>query len=364
MTRGKAVATAVVVVLAAVWLLSGVIGKDPEGVPPTLAEARNAAVEARADQAPTVVRGRRSLASKRPRMLKLRGRTVNKYEIVVRAESSGLVVERPIENGATVATGDLLCQLEINEREAMVLEARDAVDLANLEYEGVLRLRDRGLQQESDLARARAGLSSAQRQLAANEKELAKTAVRAPVRGYVEQTHANVGDYVQPGSPCATVLDLDPIFVVASISEQNVAHAAVGTLVDVVLSTGSALSGPLTFIGKQSTDESRTFRIEVTVANPGYDISAGLTGQLTLRLETHSAHLVPTALFALDDAGELGVRTVDDRQRVEFHKIGIVSEDEEGVWVSGLPDDVVLITVGQELVNPGERVEVQYESRS
>jgi multidrug efflux system membrane fusion protein len=76
------------------------------------------------------------------------------------------------------------------------------------------------------------------------------------------------------------------------------------------------------------------------------------------------AQKVSPALFALTDSGEIGIRTVNEQGVVEFHRIEIVSEDIDGVWVAGLPDVATLITVGQELVVPGEVVAVDYEPAS
>ena len=41
----------------------------------------------------------------------------------------------------------------------------------------------------------------------------------------------------------------------------------------------------------------------------------------------------------------------------KFHKIKIVGEDKSGLWVTGLPEEVSIITVGQEYVAPGQLIE-------
>ena len=70
---------------------------------------------------------------------------------------------------------------------------------------------------------------------------------------------------------------------------------------------------------------------------------------------------VSPALFALDDSGNVGVRTINENNIVEFHIVDIVREDADGVWVSGLPEMATVITVGQELVVPGQQVEPYFE---
>jgi multidrug efflux system membrane fusion protein len=73
------------------------------------------------------------------------------------------------------------------------------------------------------------------------------------------------------------------------------------------------------------------------------------------------AHKISPALFALDDEGHIGVRTIDADARVEYHRVEVVRETPDGVWVTGLPPVATLITVGQELVVPGQQVDPVYE---
>ena len=73
------------------------------------------------------------------------------------------------------------------------------------------------------------------------------------------------------------------------------------------------------------------------------------------------AQKVSPAIFSLDDEGHIGIRTVSAADVVEYHIVEIVRDDTDGVWVTGLPEIATVITVGQEMVVPGQRVQVTYE---
>jgi multidrug efflux system membrane fusion protein len=75
-------------------------------------------------------------------------------------------------------------------------------------------------------------------------------------------------------------------------------------------------------------------------------------------LGSQLAHLISPAAMVLNDSGQMGVRIVDDNGIVAFEQITIVSESPDGVWVKGLPEQVNLITVGQEEVFEGQKVQV------
>ena len=65
-------------------------------------------------------------------------------------------------------------------------------------------------------------------------------------------------------------------------------------------------------------------------------------------------HLLPQSVLTLDDEGVLGVRAVEDGSKVAFHPVTIIKDTREGIWVSGLPLKIDVITVGQEYVQPGQ----------
>jgi multidrug efflux system membrane fusion protein len=52
----------------------------------------------------------------------------------------------------------------------------------------------------------------------------------------------------------------------------------------------------------------------------------------------------------------VGVKAVDDHDRVQFYPIEIVDSSNAGISVEGLPEEVRVITVGQGFVSVGERV--------
>jgi len=70
---------------------------------------------------------------------------------------------------------------------------------------------------------------------------------------------------------------------------------------------------------------------------------------------TVPAHLLPQSVLTLNDEGTLGIRSVKDGV-VEFYPVTIISDSREGVWVTGLPPTVDVITMGQEYVVPGQKV--------
>ena len=170
-----------------------------------------------------------------------------------------------------------------------------------------------------------------------------------------------IGDYATPGTACATLLDLDPMLVTARVTAADAVKLTLGSPVRAVTATGRELTATLSFIGKQSDAATRTYPLEATVPNPDYSLRSGVPATLRIPVEEVLAHRVSPALFALDDEGRLGLRVLDDDNRVDFRTVSIIEDGPDGTWVSGLPPVTRIITVGQEFVFEGQRVRVEQD---
>ncbi len=360
--RKTYITAALIGILLAAWLISGQIGQDSLTNPPSLAELKREQQRVQADAAPTRVRVSVIQAAEQNRYITVRGKTENKRTVDVKVELPGRVVSRPVERGTAVEANELLCQLSVEDRQASLAEAREALNQARIEYEGALSLKQRGFNSQTAIAGAKARLAAAEANVNRRQLDLRKINVRAPFAGIVEDVHQEIGDYVTPGDSCATVVDLGPMLLRGRVSEQDVIDLQLGTPATGELSNGRVVEGPLTFIGQQSDPNTRTYAIEIQLQNSDHSLRSGITTEIRIPVENVLAQRVSPALFSLDDAGSIGIRTVNSDNVVEFYNVDILFDDNEGAWVTGLPNRAAIITVGQELVTAGERVDPIFQS--
>lgn len=328
----------------------------------------------------------------------LRGRTEAARQVTVASETSGLVVSEPLRKGAFINEGEVLCRLDPGTREASLAEARARLNEAQGRVPeaqaGVLeasaRVREaeinlnaaRSLAQDgfasetrlvsaeaameaatagvmranSAVASARAGIESAQASVAAAEREIDKLTITAPFSGLLETDTAELGSLMQPGTPCATVIQLNEIKLVGFVPEADVDKVSVGAIAGARLTSGQEVQGRVTFLSRSADELTRTFRVEVTVANDDLRISDGQTAEILVASDGRTAHLIAQSSLTLDDEGVLGVRTVGEGNIATFMPVTLLRDTAEGVWVTDLPDTVDIITVGQEFVVDGVRV--------
>jgi len=337
------------------WLTTGdiIVGGSGERVGTSVNER---AETTSPDDALFRVRVATTTAEMRPRLLQLRGRTEVEARVQVSAETAGIVREEAADAGVAVANGELLCRLDVGTREANILEARAALAEAEASFEATSRLVRRGFASEIKSRTDRRGLDAARAALARAELDLERTTIAAPIAGIIEERTARVGDYLQVGETCATIVRLDPLLVIAAVPERSVAALTVGQTVEARLVTNEVVEGRLRFISPTADAATRTFRVEAEITNPDGLLRDGVTTDLVIPLSSEPAHRLRQSALSLADDGRIGVKTVTPDDIVRFVPVSIIGDDRDSLYVTGLPDRAQIITVGQEYVVDGQRV--------
>lgn len=330
----------------------------------------------------------------------MRGRTEAARQVTVASEISGLVISEPIRKGAFVDAGDLLCQLDpgtlaaqlaegrarlaeaqgrVPEAQATVLEASARVREAEINVNVARRLSEDGFASEtrlisaeaaleaanagvqrasSEVISAQAGIEGAQATVAADEREIERLNITAPFAGLLESDTSELGSLMQPGAPCATIIQLDPIKLVGFVPEASISQITVGAMAGARLTTGQEVVGQVTFLSRSADEQTRTFRVEVRVPNADQRIGDGQTAEIVVASDGRMAHLLPASSLTLDNDGAIGIRAIvtqdgSDIDIARFMPVGIMRDTIDGIWVTGLPDTVDVIVVGQEYVTDG-----------
>ena len=250
-----------------------------------------------------------SNALEKAKQIKVSGTTEADKLIKIRAEASGTVVSRPVKQGQFVKKDQLICQLY-------------------------------------------------------NAGRTSYPKVKAPFDGYLETFSVKEGDYLNTGAVCATIIDPDPMRLIGEVSEKEINFVKVGAKAAAELISGKKVEGVVSFVSTSANKGTRTFRVEIDVENSDRSIRDGVSAQIAIEGDTILAHKISPSILMLGEAGELGIRTVNEDDQVEFKKIEILEDSMEGIWITGLPKNTRIITVGQEYVFQGQTVNVKEISES
>ena len=298
-------------------------------------------------------------ASPMQRQLVVQGQVEPWRRVELRAQLSASVLRLDQDKGSRVAAGQLLLSLSPDDRPAQVARGEADVRQRQTDLKAAQRLHERQLVSANELVRLDSELAKARAELDSARLQLRHTQITAPFAGVYDARQVELGDFVQPGQSLLTLVDIDQLRVSAQIAQQQVSQLRIGQAVGVELLDGRQLAGELHFIAAAADPGSRSFRVEVKVANPEQLRLAGASATLQIGTGEAMAHRLSPALLSLDAAGRHGVKWVNDEQRVEFTPVELLSVDNQGAWVGGLPPRIALITLGQGFVEPGQQVLAQ-----
>lgn len=347
----KSVITALVLaVLAVGWILTGQFGSDDAN------GEENAATNAPPAAKTMKVRVADLAAIERTETVGVTGRTEASRKVELRAETEGQVTDIYKHRGERVVDGESIAKIRPDDRPAKLSEARATLRQRQIEYNASAKLTQKGFRSETEKAGSQARLDAARAVVQQMEIDIARTTFRAPFDGTIEAGHVEKGDYVKVGDVTAMVVDLDPILVVGDISERQVSKIKEGMSGKVTLIDGATYTGTVRFVSSVAEPSTRTYRVELEVANADLSIRDGLTANIEIPVSSAMAHFVTPSVLTLNDDGIVGVKTVSADNKVAFRPVNIISDQPDGIWLGGLPDKIRLITVGQEFVIDGEVV--------
>jgi len=290
-------------------------------------------------------------------LLSINSHTQPNRVVSLKAQIAGTVESVPGQRGTKVEKNQSICVIEAEERPQRLMQSKAKLEQAQIAYTGALQLKTAGYQSDLAIAQAKANLEIAKLELTLSQNDVDSLEIKAPFAGIVEDRPVEVGDFLIAGQPCAKLVELSPIKVVAEVSESDVVDLKIGDKASALFADYASRSATISYIAHQANPNTRSYRVEAEIKNTELQLRSGVSGQLQLRLDSVKAHLIPASLILLNAEGQTMVRAVDQENLVAQHMVVIVGEAENGLWVSGLPTMINLITVGQNYVTQGERVE-------
>ena len=336
-----------IVIVVVLWLASGQFSRDE---PETVGAIEPAAAPSAQRNA---VRVRTQTAEEVMRTIVVNGETAPSRVVNLAAETDGRVEYIGAERGASLERGDVIVRLDKRDRSARLAQAEALVRQREVEYAARERLKGESYVSEAQLQEALALLESARAELTRARLDLDYMTVRAPFAGALQSRAVEIGDFVKRGDPIATYVDNRTIIVSANVSEFDAQSVVTGQSAEARLATGETVRGRIRYVAPVADEATRTFTVELEVDNGDGSLRAGGTAELRIPAEVVLAHRIAPSLLTLDDAGNVGVKIINEQGEVEFVVADIALSSHDGVWLAGLPETATIITVGQGYVSPG-----------
>ena len=339
----------------------------------------------------------------------IQGQTVYNKKIDVKSETTGNITNISFDRGDKVQVNKNLLNISIENRKEVLASVEKDIERLNkeliineknrdnllsknaeliklyeIEYLSAKQLIDKGLSSksklslasfnlanaksdqidinlkyETQLANLESQISSYQSQLKKINLDIENTLISAPFDGIITNKNIEISDYVTPGNILLTIVNLNPIKVQGYLSEFDVNKVQLYTKATIENSNGIKKKGKITFISPSAETSTRTFEIEIEADNSDLSFKSGITTSIKIEGSELLAHKIPPSILTLQDDGTIGVKALDENNTVIFYPIQKVKDTIDGMWVSGLPNEINLIISGQEYVSSGQIIELK-----
>lgn len=359
--RGHRIAAIIVLISAAAWVLTGEfssVGSEEAQAAQPAPDESPAPSDAASPQPMRTVGAIVPQFVDHARRIRISGVTEADKNAVLAARTSGVIASLNVEKGSKVSAGDVVLSIEGPELLAAVETARATLAQRQQELQIAEALFKSGTGSELQLIRARADAAAAEAALVQAEATADRLNVVAPFDGFVDSVEVEQGEWIQAGTQVARILSLDPIIVLGEISEIEVGHVRIGDKAEVRLVNGLRAEGVVRHVAREASAQTRTYPVEVSLQNTGGEIPSGMTAEISLFTSPVRSVVVPRSVITLSNEGELGLRVVGDDNIARFAPVELIDDTPRGLVLAGVPEDVRIIVLGQDLVRDGERVVV------
>jgi len=291
------------------------------------------------------------------------GTIVADRQVLVAAEVAGRVTRIHFDSGQVVPAGAPLVQLNDGPVRRLLDRHRAAARLAQANLARATRLHGQTMSR-AEYEQHVAAHAESQALVAQTQEDLALRLVRAPFDGTLGVRQVNLGQYVQAGTPIATLADLETLHVDFTVPERYRALIAAGQEVLLADDAGSgpAARGRVTSIDPLLDRDHRAAVVRATLDAPAAGRWwPGRFARVSLQLPPGPAQLtVPAVAVTASLAGEslFVIRRAEGHEQARFVPVlaGARHGDRVAVQGDGLQDGDLVVVAGQIHLRDGARV--------
>ena len=276
---------------------------------------------------------------------------------VLTAEVPGRIVALDVEEGQPVQQGDRVLRVDTSTTASQRAQLETQAASVERDLERARRLLGEGIGTQAQVDALETQRAVIADQIDALDVSLAQARTRAPISGVVTTKSAEVGEFANPGTPLARIVDISTIIVKVGLPERDISFVRAGMEIPVtVVATGQELMGTLTRIGVEAHPASRTFPVEVSLDNASGALRAGMRAIVDIpKRDYRDAVVIPRDAVLQGIEGTEVLIVVGDR--VERRDVTLGAGRGNFVVVeSGLDGTESLVVRGHRLLVPGESV--------
>ncbi len=308
--------------------------------------------------------------------LPLSGSLMPLAQATVKSKVSGLVVDAPLREGSSVASGQVLARLDQADQRARLAQQQAALDEANARLSLAIKnnansealLKQKYISQQSvdatanSVELARASVKSAQALVDLARIAMNDTVIKAPLAGVISKRHVQAGEKLSPDMPVYTIVNLQQLTLEAQVPASEIPRVKVGQEVQFKVDgyPGRNFTGKVARINPTTEMGSRSLVVYISVNNSDNALSGGMfaKGNITTQKSANSP-LVPMTALRKEKNVDVVYKIEGGKIVSQPIKLGLRNEDDGMVAVTeGLVKGATVVVAKLDGVKPGQKVKL------
>ena len=296
--------------------------------------------------------------------LDIQGSVNTKENMLIQPEIPGTLIALNVKAGQRVSKGQVLGRVDDGGSSQQVASLETQYQLAKTTFERQKNLWNQKIGSEIQYLQAQTQMLSLQRSVAQAKAMLAKTVIRAPFSGTIDEVFVERGQVVAAGPQgLMRIVNLNNMYVSTSVPESYIGKLKVGTEVDVFLtSLNKNYKGKVRQVANFINPNNRSFGIEVSIPNPENLLRPNQVAKLkVIDYTAKNAIVVPTNVIQEDGKGNKYVYVateVNGNTATAKQVIVTLGKSSDNVTeiVSGLSADDIIVTEGVNTISEGMKL--------
>jgi len=299
--------------------------------------------------------------------LELQGSVATKQNLILYPEFSGLLTKVYVKEGQKVSKGQLLATIDDGGLSEQVAQMEVQLSLAKTTFERQKRLWEQKIGSEIEFLQAKATYEGQENAVNQMKSQLAKTSVRAPFSGIIDDIITEQGTVVGAGaSQLLRIVNLDNMYIEAEVPEVYLSRIVPGKTVEVYFPVlGETLNTKVDQVSNFINPSNRTFKITILIKNKEKLIKPNLTAKIKINDYTNEqAVLIPQSIISENSLGEQYIfiaQNINKDNEATAKKMIVKTGKTQGDSVEvleGVVSNDIIINEGARNVKDGQNVKI------
>lgn len=300
--------------------------------------------------------------------LDLQGNVMTKQNVLIYPEMTGTLVKVYVKEGQNVNKGQLLATIDDGGMRSQLDQLKTQAALAKTTFERQKRLWDQKIGSEIQYLQAETNYEAVVNSVKQAESQLAKSNIRAPFSGIIDNVIQEQGTVVSPanGQAVFRIVNLTNMYIEVDVPESYLNGVKVGKKVKVYFPVlGDSITSVVRQTGNFINPTNRSFRVEIAVPNKKGNIKPNLTARVQINnYSSDNAILIPQSVISENALGEQYVylATEVDSSNMAIAKKQIINTGQtQGDYVEvldGIDSGTLVILEGARNVRENQQVKI------